>query len=1004
MAGTDLQAELRPYGAPAHGVIPLDVEPDSVQVPYLDLCRRSPRAEPLAHAVVELNNHPVLYVLREDPGPRKLERIRKLLSLRGQADHVALLEPGQLHVFPLVVGSKSWTVDADAHRAPTTIPTLALAAGSRDDLACRIHDDLLDLLSRTIDGVVDSVHIDRDAALSWISRAIFFRFLIDREIVRSRHLAKICDAERLEDCFADPATARATSAWLKSVFNGDLLPVDDRVQSLRSWQWTQLCDALTNIMYKAEASGQLRLEWSTLDFGHLPVGLLSQVYESYSHRFERERAERDSIHYTPRSLAEYVVAEALYDLPEASSARILDPACGAGVFLVASFRALVRARWEETGTRPKRNDIRKILYGQLTGFDVNETALRLSALSLYLTTLELDPAPRPISQLRFENLRGRVLHDVSRPDRPYAAELPPLGSLGAHVGSEHRGRYDLVIGNPPWTSWANAEDSEALVRALAQQRADVEEVVSDIVARRSPEDALPADFTMVDKVPDIPMCWRGLDWLRPGGRLALIVHARLLFKQSEQGLAARNQLFGSMRLSGVLNAAALRQTKFWPGVDAEFCIVFGQNEPPDPADTFTFVSPYLENDLNRRGIMRVDPNDAKLVSYAELQRNPTLFKTLFRGTELDLAVVEKLRRRGYPTLEKYWKEQLGLRSEQGWRRGGAASKRYPAPELSGLPKLTADSAPHDTCRIETAGLDRFAKDPLLARARDEKIYHGPLVLIAQSPRKPDSTKPRAYFSLDRVAFNESFYGFSCDGHPEAEALAQYLLLVLSSDLVVYTTLMTSSKFGVHRDVYLLRDVHQMRVRPFDDLSDTERSAVEELAQATLDGRADRDAINELVFRCHGLKRADVQVVRDTLAVATPFAQSKELAQSRPKDEQVDAFVACLERKLRPFLRRRGVEVKVRSSMALSAPRSPWRFLEIGREFDYAPATVREIMGDITDLANDHGASLVTYRHAESGTLIVALLARYRYWTLTRARLLVGEILRLHEDFLVGASA
>ena len=1005
MVATNLQAELRRYGAPVNGVIPLNVEPGAVQVPYLDLCTgpQPRRAKPLADAIVELNNHPVLYVLRGDPGRDNLERIRDLLSMRGQADHLALLQPGQLHVYPLAVGARSWVVKVDSPAATMTIPRLGLAAGPGEDLARHLHDDLLELLTRTIERVVESVQIKRDAALSWVSRAVFFRFLVDRGIVRTRHLGKICDAKRLEDCFANPRAARATSAWLKTAFNGDLLPVDDRARSLRGSQWTGLCDALTNIVCKAEVSGQTRLEWSTLDFGHLPVGLLSQVYENYSHRFEPKKALRDSVHYTPRSLAEYIVSEALYDLPNASMARVLDPACGAGVFLVASFRALVRARWEESGERPKRGDIRKILYSQIAGFDVNETALRLSALSLYLTALELDPAPRPISQLRFENLRGKVLHDVSRRDRAHATKLPPLGSLGAHVGHEHRARYDLVVGNPPWTTWTVEKKTKALVRALAEQRAEVENVVRDIVARRMPTAEDQVDFAMVDGVPDIPMCWRALDWLRPGGRLGLMVHARLLFKQTQQGLAARNLLFRSMRLSGVLNATALRETKLWPGIKAQFCILFGENRRPAADDTFTFASPYLENDLNKRGIMRVDPSDAKLVTYRELEANPTLLKTLFRGTELDLAVVDKLRRRGYPTLREYWKDELGLSAEQGWRRGGATSKRNPAPHLNGLPKLTRDSAPDHNSLVETVGLERCA-DEVMARARGKEIYLGPLVLLPQSPRKPDSSQPRAYFCRDSVAFNESFYGFSCAGHPEAESLAHYLLLVLSSDLVVYMTLMTSSKFGVERDAYLLQDVHQMHVRPFGDLSEEEREAVEKLAQMMLDGNARRDAVNELVFRCHGLSRADIQVVRDTLAVAAPFAQSRKDAQSRPTCPQIDAFIACLESKLRPFLRRRGVTVEVRPSRVLFSPGSPWMFLELGHERDYATEALREIMGGVTDLADDHGASLVTYRQPGSGMLIIGLLARYRHWTLTRARLLAGEVMRLHEDYLVGVSA
>src|SRR5262249_30833723 len=151
---------------------------------------------------------------------------------------------------------------------------------------------------------------------------------------------------------------------------------------------------------------------------------------------------------------------------ERANARVLDPSVGAGVFLVTAFRNIVAARWRLQGTRPDRNALRDILYRQLAGFDVNEAALRLAALSLYLTVLELDPHPQPPHALRFEDLRENgVLWDVRSPEdrNPPRPDLPLVGSLGSHLSTEHKHKYDIVLGNPPWTAWASANSRDPMV-------------------------------------------------------------------------------------------------------------------------------------------------------------------------------------------------------------------------------------------------------------------------------------------------------------------------------------------------------------------------------------------------------------------------------------------------------------------------------------------------------------------------------------------------------------
>jgi type I restriction-modification system DNA methylase subunit len=170
---------------------------------------------------------------------------------------------------------------------------------------------------------------------------------------------------------------------------------------------------------------------------------LSQVYEAFCWKREPQPAEEMSVHYTPRNIAATIVDEVFDSLPNASESRVLDASCDAGVFLVLAFRRLYRERWAATGVRPGTKEIRKILEQQLTGFDISESALRLSALSLYLTAIELDPEPIPPSKLRFKELRKHVLFDYRRADDPQEGLV--IGSLGSHVNGQVAGKYDVVM-------------------------------------------------------------------------------------------------------------------------------------------------------------------------------------------------------------------------------------------------------------------------------------------------------------------------------------------------------------------------------------------------------------------------------------------------------------------------------------------------------------------------------------------------------------------------------
>ena len=156
-----------------------------------------------------------------------------------------------------------------------------------------------------------------------------------------------------------------------------------------------------------------------LDFAHIPVGVLSQAYEHYLHSHAPLQQRKEGGYYTPRLIADLMVRGAFHALRRdeiAYRAKILDPAAGAGVFLITAFRQLVAERWRHDKRRPDTKMLRRILYSQIVGFDINEAALRFAALGLYLISIELDPHPEPLPKLRFEKSpRNGLTQDWRRP-------------------------------------------------------------------------------------------------------------------------------------------------------------------------------------------------------------------------------------------------------------------------------------------------------------------------------------------------------------------------------------------------------------------------------------------------------------------------------------------------------------------------------------------------------------------------------------------------------------
>jgi len=998
----DWLARLEPFGADLQGLHLLDGESPEL-LPYATLTnarRDSGSILGVVGAVYEWQGAPLVFLVDANQigDTAQIHQLRRLLAMSGDAPYLGVVAPGRLDIYALALDRKTpaqsrVAVDGTGETARDLFPQLA----NRRPHAARtkqgwISNVVLNLLTDAIDRLI-GLNLDHGDAISLVGRALFARFLGDRDLLPASLAAPGVAATM----FDSPDNARAACEWLDDTFNGDLLPLSaDIFDDLPP----EAFGIVGNIMMRAPV-GQLFLgwaeRWDRLDFAHIPVGVLSQAYELYLRKHAPSKQSQEGGFYTPRPIADLLVRASFRALERegaSAAARVLDPAAGAGVFLLSAFRELVAARWRADGERPDTQRLREILYSQITGFDVNEEALRFAALALYLISIELDPQPQPVDKLRFDDLRGKVLHLIGSENEKsgYA-----LGSLGPLVGDEHRGSYDLVVGNPPWSTGTKLPDWSLVITAAARIAS---ERAGTAIAPPLPNEGL-----------DLPFVWRAMEWARPSGQIAFALHARLLFQQGDGMVDARRMLFQSLDVTSLINGVELRQTKVWPEISAPFCLLIATNRVPEAGAGFRLISPRLEPSLNASGTMRVDAHSAEVIATQQMVETPDILKIMFRGTKADLGLVERIRARGFPTVESFWRDAIGISARgrmlgvgRGYqtikpssriRKTGDGQPGAPAEYLHGLPDLTITILDDDLL-IDAARLKPFqhgrVHDP-----RDPHLFKAPIAIVHKSP-PAERGRIRVGVTEQPVAYNENFYGYCPGAFPRGDILVRYLALVFGSKFALWLALLTSGEFGFERDVIEKSALDRIPLPDFRQLTSECRDEILRLFDAVRVSHHAWDEVDRWVANLYGLGPTDLTIISDTLAYNLPFAETKLAAQAPPPPEVARNFCLFLQDELAPWAERFSTPLRVHMVAARST--SPWMGLLLDTTTDTPDPRVRQDWEALLALADATAATEVIVED-NRGSLLIGRLAQSRYWSETQARLLAQHIIWSRLDFLKG---
>ena len=228
---------------------------------------------------------------------------------------------------------------------------------------------------------------------------------------------------------------------LSSHFNGGIFSIDENFrQELEKTDITNLASFFES-GYKNNLFG-----WKEYSFEHIPVELISNFYEEFipkntTQSDEKSKGDTGAV-YTPSFLVNLLVDETLPLDNLNENVKLIDPACGSGIFLVTAYKRLVQ-RWRIKNKEPKElantnpEILKNILTKNIFGVDVNPHSVNLSIFSLQLALCSTLTPKQIWTELQFVDLQKNK-NIIQKDFFEYLIEKD----------TSHD--FDLVIGNPPF--------------------------------------------------------------------------------------------------------------------------------------------------------------------------------------------------------------------------------------------------------------------------------------------------------------------------------------------------------------------------------------------------------------------------------------------------------------------------------------------------------------------------------------------------------------------------
>ncbi|HFG0566275.1 Eco57I restriction-modification methylase domain-containing protein [Flavobacterium psychrophilum] len=598
-----------------------------------------------------------------------------------------------------------------------------------------------------------------------IVQSILIKYLEERQdengkrLFHNKYFNEFEKAKKFTDVLRNTNNFISLLEKLHKDFNGNLFEWDeDEKEILKNINLSLLADALSGY---ANPNNKDQIAFELIryyEFSYVPVELISRLYEE----FLGENKQENGLFYTPSHLAKLLVDEAMplkdYDKINLTDYKMLDPACGSGIFLVLGFKRLVQWwRLQNELKRPNSKELKKLI-SCIYGIDKEQQATKLAAFSLCLALCdELSPM-QIISELRFDDLTQTNILFTDFFIDEFDDSFKEIDLTFEIQKKNHQKindiKFNLVIGNPPFG-----------------RSGDISNVKKDFWKVK-----------FNDKIINIPskqialkFLSKSLQNLTPNGLQCLIIKSSgLLYNPTSNEY--KKLLFSDFNTVQILDFTALARNKaMWDnGADVDTIAVFTKNQVPVPQNNILHLTFKRTKTTKERIVFDIDEYDLNFVSRVDAVNNPFIWKINLIGGGRIKGLIDKLNT--FENLEQYLNTN-GFLSFEG--EGGGKS---------------LDNLAFETSHIN----DEFVTDKYLSsfKSLNNKKFNPPNILIKENISIP--------FSLNKknIPYSNEIVGIYSENIKDLDFLKSYLSLNLK--YLQFYILATSSKALIYKNTAILK--------------------------------------------------------------------------------------------------------------------------------------------------------------------------------------------------------
>lgn len=660
----------------------------------------------------------------------------------------------------------------------------------------RVDKKLIEQLRETRKQLHDNYKLDFSTIHDLLGRSLFTLYLEQRKILDKEDIKL---ETQVSDNFFDllqnhPNETYVLFDFLKEKFNGDLFPI-----TYKEKQCVKENPEILNLIYncftgKEEIKTRKTSLFNLFDFKYIPIELISAIYEEFMGEEDekqnkiidnKEKSKRElGAYYTPQMLVEFVYNEVL-PMPSKNdhnyNVKILDPACGSGIFLVEGFKRLIE-RWKFTHkeTELTKETLSELLLNNIYGIEIHSEAIKITAFSLYLTFLHYMNPKEILRKVRFKPLVlwTKPKEVEQRDEKKFGLNLLQANTF-IREGIEFKEnpiekvttffntQFNIVIGNPPWKS-GNVDEE---IKIWAKQEGwDLErDIIKGYLA-----------YTPT---------------IAPKATIALISSAKVLFNTSGTDDKFRCRFFSENKVSVIVNFAVVRHVLFENAKQAASLIIYTPRNKKEiaPTESILYCVPKTSSSIQNRNAITIDASEIKFLPIHEvLKPNSKVFKITMYGNIRDLKFINRLNRiSSINDITADNERGIGLKTK------GAKEKNENKHLINyyQLPKEKLQSY-----YVPFGKFIKLGNDYIKYRTNNHKIFDPPLILINEGTKK--STLCVSYIDYSCV-YPNSIYGISLKN--KSEKYHKALTVCLNSTLAKYYYFLISSNWGVSKGGQLLNN-------------------------------------------------------------------------------------------------------------------------------------------------------------------------------------------------------